>query len=230
MKIKFYAVAAGRRCGIFTDWPSAEAQVKGFAGARYKSFASRQEAEAWLDNPVYPKKESDKKEARPITAQAEQRPGAVIVFTDGGCINNPGPGGYGVVILANGERQELSGGYRLTTNNRMESMAAVVALEKLQGCKTAIDLYSDSSYLVNGVVKGWAKKWRGNGWLKADGGAALNVDLWQRLLELIDTLDVRFHWVKGHNGNEGNERCDQLAVAAARQADLPVDPGYPEAA
>lgn len=230
MKTKFYAVAAGRRCGIFTDWSSAEAQVKGFAGARYKSFASRQEAEAWLDNPVYPKKEPGKNEPRPITTQAEQRPGAIIVFTDGGCINNPGPGGYGVVILANGERQELSGGYQLTTNNRMESMAAIVALQKLQGCGMVIDLYSDSSYLVNGVVKGWAKKWQGNGWRKADGGAALNVDLWQRLLALIDTLDVRFHWVKGHNGNEGNEQCDRLAVAAARQANLPVDPGYPETA
>ena len=150
----------------------------------------------------------------------------VTLYTDGGSLGNPGPGGYGVVLLYAGHRKELSGGFRLTTNNRMEMMAALVALEQLGESPTAIDLYSDSSYLVNGITKGWAGKWRNNGWRKADGGNILNVDLWRRLLLLIDALDVRLHWLKGHAGNEGNERCDKLAVAAARQPGLPVDAGY----
>ncbi|MBU1565748.1 MAG: ribonuclease HI [Proteobacteria bacterium] len=227
MKKKFYAVALGRRSGIFTDWPSAEAQVKGFAGAKYKSFPSEEEAGAWLENPVYAKKEHCQNNNAPVQVLPEPRPGAIIVFTDGGCINNPGPGGYGVVIQEGPEeRLEMSGGYRLTTNNRMEMTAALVALEKLRGCGAPIDLYSDSSYLVNGITKGWARKWRNNGWCKADGGVVVNVDLWQRLLLLAEALDVRFHWLKGHVGNEGNERCDKLAVSAARQPDLPVDDGY----
>ncbi|MFH0784161.1 MAG: ribonuclease HI [Pseudomonadota bacterium] len=226
MKKKYYAVAVGRRCGIYTDWSSAEAQVKSFAGAKYQSFPSREEAEAWLLDPVYQKKERSSSEHASAETQPKQRPGAITVFTDGGCINNPGPGGYGIVIEENGDRREMSGGFRLTTNNRMEMMAAIVALETLWQCRTPIDLFSDSSYMVNGITKGWARKWRNNGWCKADGGAVLNVDLWRQLLLLVESLDVRFHWLKGHAGNEGNERCDTLAVAAARQAELPDDEGY----
>jgi ribonuclease HI len=226
VKQKFYAVAVGRRSGIFTDWPSAEAQVKGFAGAKYQSFPSKEDALAWLEDPVYQKKERPGNGCGLVQPMLEQRQGAIAIFTDGGCINNPGPGGFGIVIEANGERLEMSGGFQLTTNNRMEMMAAIVALEKLRECGTPIDLYSDSSYLVNGITKGWARKWRNNGWCKADGGVVKNVDLWQRLLLLVDVLDVRFHWLKGHAGNEGNERCDKLAVAAAHQPDLPVDGGY----
>ena len=226
VKKKYYAVAVGRRCGIFIDWPTAEAQVKGFAGARYKSFSSEADAKAWLLHPVYQKKLPGSEVRFPGQTRPQQRPGAIIVFTDGGCIDNPGPGGYGIIIEENGERQEMSGGFKLTTNNRMEMMAALVALEKLRERWAPIDLYSDSSYLVNGITKGWARKWRNNGWCKADGGAVLNVDLWRRLLALTDDLDVQFHWLKGHAGNEGNERCDKLAVAAARQLELPMDKGY----
>ncbi len=227
MKKKVYAVAVGRRPGLFTDWPTAEAQVKGFAGAKYQSFSSEQEARAWLANPVYQKKERPAA-GKPDPVPPEQRPGTIAVFTDGGCSNNPGPGGFGIVILRDGVRREMSGGYRLTTNNRMEMLAAVIALEELRGCSGSLDLYSDSSYLVNGITKGWARKWRNHGWRKADGGPVLNVDLWQRLLLLTDTADVRFHWVKGHAGNQWNERCDTLAVAATRRADLPVDRHYEE--
>lgn len=227
MKKKVYAVAVGRRPGLFTDWPAAEAQVKGFAGAKYRSFPDEQEARAWLANPVYQKKERPAT-GKPDPVPPEQRPGAIAVFTDGGCRNNPGPGGFGIVILGGGERREISGGYRLTTNNRMEMLAAVIALEELRGSSGPVDLYSDSSYLVNGIIKGWARKWRNRGWRKADGGAVLNVDLWQRLLLLTDTADVRFHWVKGHAGNEWNERCDTLAVAATRRTDLPIDHHYEE--
>lgn len=227
-KKKFYAVAVGRKTGIFTDWVSTEKLVKGYAGAKYKSFPTRQEAEAWLANPVYEKKKavSPKNESQPSTLNHE--PGSLVVYTDGGSINNPGPGGYGVVIEDNGNRQEYSGGYRHTTNNRMEMMAAIIALEQLGDCKQKIYLYSDSSYLVNGITKGWARKWQRNGWRKSDKGPVLNVDLWQRLLSTVEALDVHFQWVKGHAGLELNERCDRLAVSAARQDNLPVDRGYEE--
>ncbi len=105
-------------------------------------------------------------------------------------------------------------------------MAAIVALRALQDCGKKIFLYSDSSYLVNGITKGWAKKWRSKGWRKGDGQPVLNVDLWQELLELLDAAKVSFTWVRGHAGNELNERCDRLAVAAARQPEMPIDVVY----
>lgn len=224
-KKKYYAVASGRSRGIYTDWPTAEAQVKGFAGAKYKSFASEAEARAWLAEPEYGRR-PERPAAPAPAAPLPRHPEDIVVHTDGGCLNNPGPGGYGIVIEADGERRELSGGFRLTTNNRMEMMAAIVALTELRGSRRPIHLYSDSSYLVNAIVKGWAKKWRKNGWLKADGQAALNSDLWQQLLELLAGLAVEFHWLKGHAGHEQNERCDRLAVAMARRPDLPADEPY----
>lgn len=224
-KKKYYAVAVGRSCGIFTDWPTAEAQVKGYPGAKYKSFAGEADARAWLENPVQARREAEPPGSRP-PQPGQQVAGGLVVYTDGGCINNPGPGGYGVIIDHDGERFELSGGFRLTTNNRMEMMAAIVALEELQGYRQAIHLYSDSSYLVNGIEKGWVGRWRRNGWRRADGKPVMNIDLWQRLLQLQDGLEVVFHWVKGHAGNEWNERCDRLAVAMARQPELPVDEPY----
>ncbi len=226
---KYYAVAVGRSSGIYTDWATAEKQVKGFAAAKFKSFPTRTEAEAWLENPVYQKKERQKKsrqEAGSAPAPFSSDPEVIVVYTDGGSINNPGPGGYGMVIETDGERREFSGGFRHTTNNRMEMMSAIVALRKLQNCGKKIILYSDSSYLVNGIKKGWAKKWRSRGWRKSDGQPVLNVDLWQELLALQDDVEVSFNWVKGHAGNELNERCDRLAVAAARQSDMMADEFY----
>jgi ribonuclease HI len=224
-KKKYYAVAAGRTCGIFTDWAATEAQVKGFPGARYMSFASEAEARAWLDEPRYARR-AEAKPARNVAAPSPPGPEEIIVHTDGGSIGNPGPGGYGIVIERDGERREISGGFRLTTNNRMEMMAAIVALEALRGSGRRIHLFSDSSYLVNAVDKGWARKWRSNGWNKADGKAAMNRDLWQRLLALLEELEVAFHWLKGHAGHEQNERCDRLAVAMARKPELPADEQY----
>jgi ribonuclease HI len=149
----------------------------------------------------------------------------VIIYTDGACTGNPGPGGYGVVLLYNEHRKELSGGFRRTTNNRMEMMAAIVGLQTLnQPCE--VILYSDSKYLVDAVAKGWARKWRANGWKRNKKESAKNPDLWQQLLDLCDRHQVEFRWVKGHAGDAENERCDQLAVAAAKMADLPDDPGY----
>jgi ribonuclease HI len=149
----------------------------------------------------------------------------VVIYTDGACTGNPGPGGYGVVLLYNSHRKELSGGFRRTTNNRMEMMAAIVGLQTLnQPCE--VTLHSDSKYLVDAITQGWAQKWQSNGWKRNKKDRAKNPDLWQQLLDLCDFHQVTFRWVKGHAGNPENERCDQLAVAAAQLPDLPVDEGY----
>ena len=149
----------------------------------------------------------------------------VIIYTDGACTGNPGPGGYGVVLIYGEHRRELSGGYRLTTNNRMELMAPIKGLEILnQSCRVVV--HSDSQYVVEGIEKGWAKRWRGNGWMRNRREQAVNPDLWGRLLDLCEKHDVEFRWVRGHAGDPENERCDELAVRAAHQEKLPQDDGY----
>ncbi|MBI4288827.1 MAG: ribonuclease HI [Chloroflexi bacterium] len=150
---------------------------------------------------------------------------SVTAYTDGACIGNPGPGGYGVVVLCDGSSEEFSAGYRRTTNNRMEILAAIKALENLLE-RSRVVLYSDSEYLVKAVSLGWAKKWRLKGWRRGTGEPALNPDLWERLLRLCEYHEVDFRWTRGHNGNPLNERCDRLAVRAARQHDLLIDEGY----
>ena len=138
----------------------------------------------------------------------------VTIFTDGACSGNPGPGGWGAILRYNQAERELSGGEKETTNNRMELTAAISALSALkEPCK--VTLYSDSKYLVDGMSKGWAKGWRAKGWKKSDGKQALNVDLWEKLILLLDVHKVTFVWVKGHNGHPYNERCDALATAFA---------------
>ena len=149
----------------------------------------------------------------------------VTVYTDGACMGNPGPGGYGAVLEFGEHRRELSGGYRLTTNNRMELMGPIVALETLkESC--SVTLYSDSRYVVDAVSQGWARRWQAKGWMRNKKDPAVNPDLWARLLSLCDRHDVEFQWVPGHAGIAQNERCDQLAVNAAHQASLPADEGY----
>jgi ribonuclease HI len=157
--------------------------------------------------------------------QALLEDGKVLIYTDGSALDNPGPGGYGVVLRFKNQKKELSGGYRLTTNSRMELMACIEGLKVLK-TRCSIVLFSDSSYVVNAITKGWVKRWRGNGWTLSDGGLAKNVDLWQQLAGLCDRHDVEFRWVRGHAGNRENERCDRLAVAAARGSNLAVDEGY----
>ena len=224
-KKKFYAVANGRKSGIYTSWPEAEAQVKGYAGAKYKGFPGRSEAEDWMDDPQWGQKtKQDKKKVS--YEQVKTVAGCTEIYTDGGAINNPGPGGYGVVILENGEEQELTGGYLHTTNNRMELMACIKGIEALSSRTKPVLLFSDSKYVVNGITKGWAKGWRKRAWLKSDGNPAVNPDLWERLLDLIQGLDISFNWVKGHAGHPLNERCDQLAVQSARGNDQIEDEGY----
>ena len=149
----------------------------------------------------------------------------VRLYTDGGCIGNPGPGGYGVVLLSGGRRKELSDGYRLTTNNRMELMAVIVGLEALKG-RRRVALYSDSKYVLDALSKGWAARWRANGWRRNMRERAVNPDLWERLLAPCEAHDMTFHWVKGHSGNPHNERCDRLATKAAARPHLPADEEY----
>jgi len=147
------------------------------------------------------------------------------IYTDGACEPNPGPGGYGVVLLHPKKRAEASGGFRLTTNNRMEIYAAIKGLELLkQPCK--VTLYSDSQYLVDAIMKGWAVVWKKKDWWLNNKERAKNIDLWQKLLPLCETHQVEFRWVKGHAGNPENERCDQLSMAALHQPNLPADEGY----
>ncbi len=139
----------------------------------------------------------------------------VELFTDGACSGNPGPGGWGAVLRYGGHEKELSGAQAETTNNRMELTAAIEGLAALKE-PCIVRLCTDSKYLADGISKGWAVGWRRNGWKKADKKPALNADLWERLLDLLDRHTVDIVWVKGHAGHPENERCDRLAVAAYR--------------
>jgi ribonuclease HI len=149
----------------------------------------------------------------------------VDIFTDGGCIDNPGVGGYGAILRSGDKTIELSAGYRLSTNNRMELLGVITALQKLR-FRCDVTLYSDSKYVINGIELGWAKKWRANGWRKGTGEKALNSDLWGTLLDLCDQQAIKFVWVKGHAGHVENERCDVLCGQARKSPNLLIDEVY----
>ncbi len=149
----------------------------------------------------------------------------VTIYTDGGCDPNPGYGGYGVVLINGKHKKELSGGFRLTTNNRMELLATIEGLKALnRPCK--VTLFSDSKYVVDAINKGWARKWKRNGWWRNNKDKALNPDLWDMFLNVYDKHEVDMKWVKGHAGIEYNERCDTLATMALKSKNLPIDEGY----
>ena len=138
----------------------------------------------------------------------------VDIYTDGACRGNPGKGGWGAILVYGGKEKELSGGEAITTNNRMELSAAIEALSALkEPCE--VTLTSDSKYLVDAIEKGWAVSWREKGWRRADKSPALNPDLWEKLLDLLEIHKVTFVWVKGHVGHPYNERCDKLATTFA---------------
>ena len=149
----------------------------------------------------------------------------VAIHTDGSCLGNPGPGGFAAILQYKGKEREMFGGFRRTTNNRMEMLAVIVGLEALtERCSVAV--YSDSRYVVDAIQKGWAKRWRANGWMRNKRERAVNPDLWDRLLRALEKHDVELKWVRGHAGNDGNIRADRLAVAAANGKDLPRDEGF----
>ena len=140
----------------------------------------------------------------------------VEIFTDGACSGNPGPGGFGVVLRYKQHEREISGGEVNTTNNRMELSAVIAGLEALtEPCR--VTLYSDSKYFVDAVQKGWAVSWKQRGWMRNKKEKALNPDLWERILQLLDYHEVTLVWVKGHAGHPENERCDRLAVAESKK-------------
>lgn len=245
-KQKYYAVKKGRKPGLYDEWfgaLGAEVQIRGYSGAVYKGFTSREEAEAWIRaagassqpdmpfapaQPVRSEVKTPRRSQPMVERSSSQGPPSSIgmaIYTDGGCSKNPGPGGYGAVLLLNGQRRELSGGYALTTNNRMELTACIKGLEALDG-PCAVTVYSDSQYLVNGITKGWARRWKRNNWMRNSKEPAENSDLWNLLLDLCEKHDVKFQWVRGHNGNQENECCDRLAVEMTQRRDLPPDPGY----
>ena len=179
-------------------------------------------AAAEKENKMEAAKTAVKKEAAAVKKSADR---TVTIYTDGACSGNPGPGGYGVVLIYGEDRKELSEGYRLTTNNRMEVLAVIKGLEALKKpCK--VNLYSDSKYVVDAIEKGWVTKWKQNGWMRNKKEKASNVDLWERLLLMLEKHQVKFIWVKGHADNPGNERCDELARMAIQSGVLLEDENY----
>ncbi len=152
-------------------------------------------------------------------------PTKITIYTDGAARGNPGPGGYGIVLMSGKHRKELSEGFRKTTNNRMELMAVIVALEKLKHDKCEVEIYTDSKYVADAVEKGWVFQWEKKQFKKKK-----NPDLWIRFLKVYRKHHVKFHWVKGHANNKENERCDKLAVEASYNTPLKIDEEYENSA
>lgn len=149
------------------------------------------------------------------------------IYTDGACQPNPGAGGYGIIIVCDGQRRELSGGFRQTTNNRMELLSVIRALQALPAERCRVTIFSDSQYVVRMYAGGHVLRWRADGWMRNRGrDPALNPDLWGELLDLCARHEVSFEWVRGHADHPENTRCDELAVAARLAGELPPDPGY----
>jgi len=237
-KKSIYVVINGRKPGIYSKWFGAgetAEQVEGFPDAIYKGFFTREEAVNWLKEfspetllkfaPNLIEYLDEKDNSSPTLAETIVEllnSEKVVMFTDG-CTNaNSKAGGYGVVLKYKGSVKEIAGGFRETTNNRMEIMACIAGLQTLKK-KSDVVIFSDSQYVVNGISKGWAKKWKAQNWMRNDKERAENPDLWAQLLELCNQHSVEFRWVKGHNGTKENERCDQLAREAARKGNLPAD-------
>jgi ribonuclease HI len=231
-KKKIYAVARGRKPGIYTIWSGSEgaqSQVIGFPDARYKGFYFKDEAEQWLKeianqdfHPQQPKAKSSSSSPKRSDAKPLSEPSAhisasdVIIYTDGSSRGNPGPGGYGVVLLTGEKKKSFSNGFRRTTNNRMELLACIIGLESLKK-EYRVTLFSDSKYVVDSVNKKWVFRWKKNGWKRNKECHAENIDLWERFLEAYHSHTVEMRWVKGHAGNPNNELCDKLATEAADQ-------------
>jgi ribonuclease HI len=238
-KKEYYVVIHGRRPGLYHQWfgeEEAAEQVEGFPEAIYKGFYTRDEAIEWLGQfsrdtlanlapDLLELLDSLPPPPWPERPRHLLKAGKVLIYTDGSTIDNPGPGGYGVVLRYKGHRKELSGGFRLTTNNRMELLACLEGLRALKR-RCSVVLYSDSKYVVNGMTKGWAERWQAKGWKLSNDQDVKNADLWRRLVGLCHAHDVEFRWIRGHSGNRDNQRCDHLAMAAAQGQILAADEDY----
>jgi len=145
----------------------------------------------------------------------------ISIYTDGSSRGNPGPGGYGAILVSGSHRKELSQGFRKTTNNRMELLSVVAALEALKKPGEQVVVYSDSKYVVDAVEKGWVY-----GWMKKNFQGKKNADLWKRFIQIYEKHQVKFRWIKGHNNHPENERCDEMAVAASSNGNLQIDSGF----
>lgn len=252
-KQKFYVVWSGREPGIFTTWAECQAQVRGFAGARFKAYPSRAEAEkAFIESEdvkIYggPSKDdvgatsgggssssSSSSKVKPKVKSSRGKPaphaaafarGEWVLYTDGGADPNPGPGGFGVVVMRlDADRQELYGGYEKTTNNRMELMGWIKGLQATP-VDAEVAVFSDSKYVGDMFAKGFAHGWRERSWRTSSKKPAANIDLWSALLKLTDERQVTFTFVRGHTGVPENERCDELATQAMAETLVP-DVGY----
>jgi ribonuclease HI len=235
---QYYIVVNGRRPGIYTKWfgqDGAADQVVGFQEAMYKGFYTREEAIEWLrdlgEDTLAELAPALLEEIGDLTEEPNQPPdhsletGKVLIHTDGAAIPNPGPGGYAAILRYKHREREISGGFRLTTNNRMEIMACIQGLRTLKQPSIVI-VFTDSRYVVDTMTKGWARKWREKGWQRDETLKAQNADLWSQLLELCDQHQVEFRWTRGHSADRINQRCDQMAIRAAQQRNLPADDGY----
>jgi ribonuclease HI len=236
---KLYIVVHGRQPGLYFTWSGAngaEAQVKGVVGAVFKGFSESSEAGRWLrsiqvDPAGLPAEliellQTAEDDSSPeVVSKEELSQGKVIIYTDGACVGNPGPGGFAAVLNFGSRRKEISGGFRLTTNNRMELMACIKAFQALKNpCQVV--LYSDSRYVVDGMSKGWAEKWKIKSWQRNTNQKVENADLWEELLQESNRHTVEFRWVKGHASFPENARCDRLAVIASQGKRLADDKGY----
>jgi ribonuclease HI len=219
--MKYYAISTSKsgHGAIFTNSKEAKAYLKTHPDSAYTVFDRM---------PVrIPSIRTETKESVKSINEGLSDP-KVTIYTDGSALNNPGSGGYGIVIMKDGETIEISQGYRYTTNNRMEMMAVITALEGLEDATDRpVTIFSDSQYTINGVTKGWAKNWRKKGWKKSDGKPALNPDLWGRMLDVVEKFpNLSFEWVRGHAGDPMNELADELANGAAHGGELLEDVGY----
>ncbi len=220
--MKYHVVSTSKtgHGAIFTNGKEAKEYQSNHPGSVYKAFDN-------IPFKIPPVGKSKSVTAKSIEVSNTPR-GGITVYTDGSALRNPGPGGYGVVLIKDGETTEISQGYRHTTNNRMEMMAVITALESLEDATDRpIKIFSDSQYTINGITKGWAKSWRKKGWKKSDRKPALNIDLWKRMLDIVEKFPkLTFEWVRGHAGDPLNELADELANGAARGGNQLEDVGY----
>lgn len=237
-KKQYYVVVKGHAPGLYKTWlgnDGAAKQVAAYPQALYKGFFSLEQATDWLrelgaeklrtyaPNLLLYLENVPAESADPIQNLLIQ--GKIVIYTDGSSLGNPGKGGYGAVVMHGEQRKELSAGYFETTNNRMELMACIVALQTLNE-RSDVVLFSDSKYIVDAINNGSAERWKANRWLKSDRTKIANIDLWKELLTLNEQHKIEFRWVKGHFTDKNNERCDQLANVAARSKELKHDKGY----